>query len=186
MTTGCGCCPVQAKKDIPRPWLRVKSANETEHLMKPFALAAAAAGAVVALAACSHSATTSAGPATSPTVTPSPTQVNCSQRYDAWRHGPAKKLIAAIDAVDAAGKAHDLPARKAAVKKAGRMIAGAVRHPIPACADPRGYWTALLMHVNAAAGSASSGPGRASITLALKGVSTLKRELSAELRHTAG
>src|SRR5712691_6148678 len=154
--------------------------------MKPLALAAAAASAVVALAACSQSATTSAGSATSPAVTRSAAQVSCPQRYDGWRHGPAKKLIAAIDAVDSASKAHDLPARRAAVKKAGRMVGAAVRYPIPACADPRGYWTALLMHVNAAAGSASSGPGRASITLALKGVSTLKRELSAELRHTAG
>jgi mevalonate pyrophosphate decarboxylase len=41
------------------------------------------------------------------------------------------------------------------------------------------------MHVNAAAGSASSESGRASITLALKGVPTLKRELSAELKRTA-
>jgi len=153
--------------------------------MKPLAHAAAAAGAVVALAACGHCATTSAGPATSPAVTRSPTQVNCPQRYDASRHGLARKLISAIDAVDAASKAYDLPARKAAVKKAGRIVAGAARYPIPACADPRGYWTALLMHVNAAAGSASSESGRASITLALKGVPTLKRELSAELKRTA-
>ncbi len=152
--------------------------------MRPFALAAAA-GAVIALAACSHSAATSAGPATSPAVTRSPTQVSCSQRYDAWRHGPARKLIIAIAAVDAATKAHDLAARKAAVRKAGRMVGGADRHPIPACADPRGYWTALLMHVTAAAASASSGSGRASIRLALKGVSTLRRELSAELQRTA-
>jgi hypothetical protein len=153
--------------------------------MRPFALAAAAAGAVVALAACSHGARTSAGPASSPAGTRSPTQVSCSQRYDAWRHGPAKKLIAAIGAVDAAGKAHDLPARKAAVRKAGRMVAGADRNPIPACADPRGYWTALLMHVNAAAASASPGSGRAAIGLALKGVSTLRRELTAELQRIA-
>jgi hypothetical protein len=57
---------------------------------------------------------------------------------------------------------------------------------MPACADPKGFWTALLMHVNAAASTKSSGSGTASITLALKGVPTIERELSGELKNTAG
>src|SRR5450755_4085151 len=108
--------------------------------MKPFALVAAAAGTVVVLAACSHSAATSAAPAAPSTVSPSAaspstathpvTPVNCPQRYDAWRHGPAKKVIAAIDdAVNSAGKAASPSVRTAAVKKAGPAVAKAARYP---------------------------------------------------------
>jgi hypothetical protein len=150
--------------------------------MKPFALAVVTAGAVVALAACSHGASTAAAPAGAATATHSAAPVNCPQLYHAWRHGPAKQLITAIDAVDSASTAKHIAARTAALKKAGAVVARAARYPIPACADPEGLWTALLMHVNAA-GSAS---GRKSITRALKGVSTLERELSAELKRTAG
>lgn len=164
--------------------------------MKPFALAVSAAGAVVALTACSHSPAASLAPSGSSNVSSSAASpsaashsaapVDCPAQYDAWRHGPAKKAIAAIHAVDSASKAKSASARTAAVKKAGPAVVKAARYPIPACADPQGYWTALLMHVNAAAGSVGSASGRASVALALKGISTLDRRLSAELKRTTG
>jgi hypothetical protein len=163
--------------------------------MKPTALAAAAAGALVTLTACSHSAATSAAPASGATathsaVTHSATQsaapVNCPRKYDAWMRGPAKKLVATLNAVGSPSTGQDRTAQTAALKKAKLAVASAARNPIPSCADPKGYWTALLMHVNAAAGSANSASGRASITLALKGVPELESELSAELTRTAG
>ena len=189
--------------------------------MKPYALAAAAAGAAVALAACSSSAATSAAPSSSATGThtaaarsaaarsapahstpahsaaarsarahsaPAHTAapVNCPRVYDAWKRGPVNKLVAALQALDSASAAGDSAARAAALKEAEPAIASAGRDPTPACADPKGYWTALLMHVNAAAGSASTASERASITLALKGVPELADELNAELKRTAG
>jgi hypothetical protein len=154
--------------------------------MRPFAFAAVTAGAVVALAACGHGTATSAAPAGAASAARSAPPVNCPQQYDAWRHGHGRQLVKAIGAVDAASAAGDIPARTAALKKAGSMLAMAARYPIPACADPQGFWTALVMHVNAAAGSTRSAPGRTAIKLALKGVSTLQRELSAELKRTAG
>jgi hypothetical protein len=160
--------------------------------MKSFAVAAMAAGALVALSACSHSAATSAGAAASPSAavhsaaTPSAAPVNCPQAYAAWRHGHAKKFVSAIDAVDSASRTQDAAELSAALKKARSAVAKAARYPMPACADPRGYWTALLMHVNAAAGTGHSPSGRASIALALKGIATLQHELGAELKRTAG
>ncbi|HUK72000.1 MAG TPA: hypothetical protein VLW50_25070 [Streptosporangiaceae bacterium] len=158
--------------------------------MKPFALAAAA-GAIVALAACSNSAATSAGPSRNATGTTSAAGrpaalVSCPRQYDAWRRGPAKKLVAALQTLDTAGATGDSAVPTTALKKAAPTIASAARYPIPACADPKGYWTALLMHVNAAAGSAASPSGRASVTLALKGVPKLEEELSAELKRITG
>lgn len=112
--------------------------------------------------------------------------VNCPKEYDAWKQGPAKKLVHALNAVDSASTTGDVPALATALKQAGPAVDKAAHHPIPACADPKGYWTALLMHVNAAEGSGGSGAGSASIALALKGVPKLERELSAELKTTAG
>ena len=160
--------------------------------MKPFALAAAAAGAVVALAACSHSAAPSASPSSSATGTRAAAThsagthpaavVSCPQKYDAWKHGPGKKVDAALKAVGSGSTAEAV----SALKEAGPAIASAARNPIPACADPKGYWTVLLMHVNAAAGSTSTASERASITLALKGIPKLEDELNAELKDTTG
>jgi hypothetical protein len=155
--------------------------------MKLIALAAAAAGVLATLTACSQNAATSATPASGATGmhsagTHSAALVNCPQQYDAWEHGPARKLVAALNAVGSASTAEDMTA----LKKARPAVASAARNPIPACADPKGYWTVLLMHVNAAAGTVNSASGGASITLALKGVPKLEQELSAELKRTAG
>jgi len=159
--------------------------------MKPYALAAAAGGAVVALAACSSSAATSAASSSSATGTHSAAAhpaalVSCPRQYDAWKRGPGKNLVAALQTLGSASTAGDSTAQTAALKEAAPAIASTTRHPIPACADPKGYWTVLIMHVNAAAGSTKTASERASVTSALKGVPKLEDELSAELKHTTG
>ena len=148
--------------------------------MKPPALAAAAAAAVVALAACSGTAATSGAPRT---LSQSAIQVvNCRQKYNAWAQGPAKELVAALNAVDSASTAKDKPALTAALKQAGPAVVSSAHYPIPACADPKGYWTPLLMHVNAAAGNAGSASGLSD----LKGLPEIERKLGAELKRTTG
>jgi len=159
--------------------------------MKPIALAAAAAGVLVTLTGCSQGAATSAAPASSADATHAAAsnaaaRVTCLHRYDAWMRGPVRYLLAALNAIGSASSGGDITARKAALKNAKPAVASAARSPIPACADPKGYWTAMVMHVNAAAGSASSASGRASIMVALKGMPELEGELSTELTRTVG
>ena len=52
---------------------------------------------------------------------------------------------------------------------------------MPACADPRGYWIVLLMHMNAIADSKGSVSSKQA---ALKGVPKIEQELTAELKAT--
>jgi hypothetical protein len=147
-------------------------------------IALAAAGAAVAgLAACSHATTPAAAtaPASHPAASPA-VPVSCRQQYDTWQHGQGRGVMAALDAVSTAGTAGDAKTLTAALQQARPAVARAARHPIPACADPRGYWDALLMHVNAAAatkGSASS--ARAAMT----GVPKIEHQLTTELKNTA-
>jgi hypothetical protein len=69
-----------------------------------------------------------------------------------------------------------------ALKQARPAVAKAAQHPIPACADPRGYWDALLMHVNAAV--TGEGPA-SSVRAALQDVPKIHQQLVAEVRQTA-
>ena len=146
--------------------------------MKRIALAAAGA-AVVGLAACSHAAAPAAAPAShrNPLV-----PVTCSRQYATWQHGQGKGLIAALDAVSAAGTVGDAHVLSAALQKARPAVARAARHPVPACADPMGYWDVLLMHLSAATASRSSA---SSARAAMSGVPRIEHELTAELQHTA-
>jgi len=116
-------------------------------------------------------------------VSHSAVPVNCKQQYDAWKQGPGKGLVAALSAVGSAGQAGDIHVLTAVLKRTSPALTRAARYPMPACADPKGYWTVLLMHVNAAAASTGSA---STLTAAMKGVPTLTRELNAELKRTDG
>jgi hypothetical protein len=148
--------------------------------MKGLALAAAGA-AVIGLTACSHSAAPGAAPASHGSGTPIP-PVSCSQQYTTWKHGQGKGLIAALHAVSSAETAGDAQVLTAALDKAKPAVARAAHHPIPACADPRGYWDVLLMHVNAAVASKGSA---ASARAAMQGVPNIEHNLIAEVKRTA-
>ena len=111
------------------------------------------------------------------------TPVSCSQQYHTWTHGQGKGLIAALHGVSVAGAAGDPQALTVALKKAGPVVAKAAHHPIPACADPRGYWAVLLMHVNAAVASRHS---PSTIRAAMKGVPKIEHELTAEVKSMPG
>ena len=139
--------------------------------MKCIALAVAGA-AVAGLTACTN---TAASPAAQGTA---PVPVSCNQKYQAWDHGPGKGLISTFHAVSVAGTAGDVKVLTVALKKAKPAIARAARNPVPACADPRGYWSVLLMHMNAASASAGSA---SSMRAAMKGVPEIEHELAAEI-----
>jgi hypothetical protein len=148
-----------------------------EYEVKRIALALAGAAAVgltaVGLTAC----TSTAAPTAKPGTVSVP--VSCAQRYQAWNHGPGKGLIATFDAVSVAGTAGDIKVLTLALKKAKPAVARAAHDPVPACADPRGYWSVLLMHVNAAEDSVGSASG---LRAAVKDVPGIERQLTAELK----
>ena len=144
--------------------------------MKYLALAAAGA-AVIGLTACSQTAAPTAAPATHGTVAP----VSCSRQYSTWDHGQGKGLIAALNAVSSAGTAGDIHVLTAALTKARPAVARAAHYPMPGCADPRGYWSVLLMHVNAASASTGS---TSSVLAAMKDVPKIEQQLIAELSGT--
>jgi hypothetical protein len=151
--------------------------------MKRLALAAAGA-ALAGLTACSHTASPTAAPAKHRTVTAVP--ASCRQQYGTWKHGHGKGVMAALSAVSSAETAGDDQVLTAALKKARPAVTRAARHPIPACADPRGYWDVLLMHVNAAISStATSTVSASSVRAAMKDVPKIEHKLAAEVKRAA-
>jgi hypothetical protein len=149
-------------------------------------IALAAVGAAVAgLTACSNTAAPAApgAPAAASASHGSVrVPVSCSQQYRSWEQGPGKGLMAAIHAVSVAGTAGDPQVLTVALTKAEPAVARGASHPVPACADPRGYWNVLLMHVNAAVSSKASA---SSVRAAMQDVPKLENELTAELKGTS-
>ncbi len=161
--------------------------------MKRLALAAVGA-AVAGMTACSHvvpSAAPTSRPAvtTSPAVTSSPAATHsvapadCKRLYDTWKQGAGKELVAELNAISSAETAGNVHVLVTALKRAEPVLTRASRYPLPACADPKAYWTVLLMHVTAAAASIRSA---ASVQAVMKSVPQLTRELNAELKRTEG
>jgi hypothetical protein len=146
--------------------------------LKRIILAAVGAAVAAGLTACGGGAP-AAVPATHKTVLRVP--VSCGEQYSAWAHGHGKGLIATVDAVGSAATAGDTHALKAALRKARPAVASAAKHPMPGCADPRGYWGVLLMHVNAAT---AKGTSASSIRAALQGVPHIQHQLTTELKQT--
>jgi hypothetical protein len=159
------------------------------HKMKTHAVLAVATGATVVLVGCSQASGTSvpeANAAATVHATARATgQIGCPQRYDAWRNGPAKKAITEVDAVATSSTGKGIRAQETALKNVAPAVDVAAKYPMPTCADPKGYWNALLLHVNAAAESVKLTHAATSVKLALNGVPQLEHELSTELERTA-
>jgi hypothetical protein len=152
--------------------------------MKRLALAAVSA-AVVGLTACSGGAahtTGSVGHAAASSRPPAATAASCSRQFRTWRDSRGKGLLAAFHAVSMAGRSPGTHRLTVALKRARPAVARATQHPVPACADPRGYWSVLLMHVNAAVTSKAS---PASVRAAMQGVPVIEHRLMLELRQNS-
>ena len=143
--------------------------------MKRIILAVAGA-AVAGLTACSHATAHTVATAGNRSVR---VPVSCSQQYNTWTYGQGKGLIAALDAVSSAETAGDTTVLTVTLKKNRSAISRAAHHPVPACADPRGYWDVLLMHVTAAAANTGSA---SSMRAAMQGVPKIEHQLTAELK----
>jgi hypothetical protein len=164
-------------------------------------VAGAALAAGLALTACGSGggSAASAGPSRPPTASAglgagpvaSAASPGCMVQYRLWASGPAHaagdNLTAALNNLAAASAASDIATTSASLKRAG-MAAKALEHyPIPACADPQGYWRAVLLRIEAAADSAGTSNGPGTLTIAqgvMKQMPALERKLATELQVT--
>jgi hypothetical protein len=135
-------------------------------------VAAAAAG----LTACSHAAAPAAAPASHPSVR---VPVSCGQQYETWNHGQGKGLIAALGSLSSAETVGNTRVLAASLTRTRPAISWAASHPVPACADPAGYWNVLLMHVTAAAASTRSA---STMLAAMHDVPKIDHQLTTELK----
>jgi len=166
-----------------------------------FIVASAALAAGLVLSACGSggSSAASAGPSKSPTapaaagVGPpaSAAAPGCLVQYRLWASGPAHaagdNLTAALNGLAAASAGSDIPTIGAALKRAGTAARAVERYPIPGCADPQGYWHAVLRQIETAADSAGASNGQETLTIAqgvMKQMPVLERKLATELQVT--
>jgi hypothetical protein len=88
----------------------------------------------------------------------------CQRLFLAWKRGPASagnsQLLSALKALQVAGSGTNLPAIAAAAANAGQAATQLEQFPVPACADPSGYFAAILARVQTAA-AAAAGAGTA-------------------------
>jgi hypothetical protein len=161
--------------------------------------AALAAG--LALTACGSGggSAASAGPSKRPTASAgsgagpvaSAASPSCLVQYRLWASGPAHaagdNLTAALNGLAAATAASNIATTSAALKRAGTAAKTLEHHPIPSCADPQGYWRAVLLRIEAAADSAGTSNGQGTLTIAqgvMKQMPALERKLATELQVT--
>ena len=170
-----------------------------------FILASAALTAGLALTACGSGggSAASAGPGKSltasarPSVSPvaSAASPGCLLQYRLWASGPAHaagdNLTAALNGLAAASAASEVATASAALKRAGTAARALEHYPIPSCADPKGYWHAVLQQIegaaSSAANSAGTSQGQGALTIAqgvMKQMPELERKLATELQVT--
>lgn len=145
-----------------------------------------AVAAVAALAACgSHAASPAAAAPSAP--------ASCHQQYTAWKTGPARaeaeKLTPALNAVQSAASSDDIALMSSGLKQAGSIAHRLQAYPIPACADPAGYWKQILADIRASGDNAGTAAGLAGLLAAevpLKKVPGLEGQMQTELKSTAG
>jgi len=142
-------------------------------------LAGAALTAALTLTACGSGGSSAASPPRS-----------CLQQYRSWNAGPAhaagENLVAALNGVEAANAALKNSTTNAALKRAGAAATVLARYPILNCADPKGYWRAVLVQIQAAAHNAR-GSGQGALVAAavvLHNMPALDLKLASELKQT--
>ncbi|HUL26366.1 MAG TPA: hypothetical protein VLW44_11430 [Streptosporangiaceae bacterium] len=149
-------------------------------------LTAATLAAGLTLAACGSGSgagsSSGAGPAASPAA-------SCLQQYRTWDLGPAhaagENLVAELNGIQAASAALNNSTTAAALKRAGTAAQALARYPIPKCADPKGYWRAVLVKIQAAANADPSGQGALiAAAVVLHDMPGLDRQLATELTQT--
>lgn len=156
--------------------------------MKSLTLAAVAA-AVLALAACGGH-TSAAPPAASPSPSPAATTatavaLTCKQQGAQWKAGHGAVIRRFERSLTPFQSGSVTSAQAHALTTAAQAMLSA---PLPACADPKGYYAQAMANL-ATAGQAASGGGLLSEVGALtpmENALTALNELSAEMVQTIG
>jgi hypothetical protein len=156
--------------------------------VKSFTLAAVVA-AVLALAACGGHASATP-PAASPSLRPAATTataaaLSCKQQGAQWKAEHRRTIRKFKDALVPFQSGSVTSAQAQALTAASQAMLAA---PLPACADPKGYYSQALANL-ATAGQAASGSGMLSEVGALtpmENALTALNELSAEIKQTIG
>ena len=158
----------------------VRAAAARPRMLRRAILAAAVFATGITVAACGSGAGTTASPPPS-----------CLHQYRSWMSGPAhaagENLVVALNSVQAASSALDASSTGAALKRAAATAATLARYPMPACADPKGYWQTILRRVRAASASAGTSKDMGTLLIAeapLKDMPVLERNLAGELTRT--
>ena len=156
-----------------------------------FIVASAALAAGLTLTACGSSGGSAASAAASAGPVASAASPGCLLQYRLWASGPAHaagdNLTAALNGLAAASAASDVATASAALKHAGTAARALEHYPIPSCADPKGYWHAVLQQIEGAANSAGTSQGQGTLTIAqgvMKQMPELERKLATELQTT--
>jgi hypothetical protein len=155
---------------------------------KVLSAAGALAGGLMLMACGSGGGSAAPAPSAPP---PSVPASSCLQQYRSWNAGPAhaagETLVAALNALQTASSESDVTDTGADLTNAATAARALGRYPIPGCADPKGYWRAVLVRIQAAAASAGAAKGHQTLVAAqgaLKDMPSLDIKLANELRQT--
>jgi hypothetical protein len=117
----------------------------------------------------------------------------CAQQYHAWQNGSAHSAIIGFEAAQQALANESSSGKPALIAAAmhilGQRAAALASFPVPACADPNGYFAALLSRIGTVTGEV--GP-HATLTILqqainqLDSVFSLESDFTAEVKQTTG
>jgi len=117
----------------------------------------------------------------------------CAQQFHAWQNGSAHSAISNFDAAQQALADESSSGEPALIAAAmnilGQRAAALASFPVPACADPNGYFAALLSRIGTVTGEI--GPD-ATLTILqqainqLDSVFSLESDFTAEVKQTTG
>jgi hypothetical protein len=155
-------------------------------------VAVPAAVLIAAVAGCSSSAAPEPHTASASASTSAAAAQTCHQLYQAWKTGPEKAIVDGplktdLKHVQGAGANDDLSAMRKALISIGRDAKALRANPIPACADPKGYWPRFLSLLQASGDNARTASGLFGLVAAeapLKKIVPVENKLSAELKAT--
>ncbi len=121
------------------------------------------------------------------------TTAACAQQYQAWQNGPARQAILNFEAAQqvlAKDSSSGQPTLIAAVLNVlGQRAAALASFPVPACADPHGYFAALLSQVvtvTSQVGPDTTLPELQQAVSQLGSVFSLESNFTAEVKQTTG
>jgi hypothetical protein len=118
--------------------------------------------------------------------------LSCKQQYTTWRNGPARaagqRVMNDLTAIQSASRGANTSQMTYALRALSSDSSALERYPMPACADPAGYWLQSLKYMSASAAMSAARPGTPVMSSAvfMQKAQSLRSKLSAELARTVG